>query len=388
MRLGKKLVCAIMGAALAGAILAGCGGGGSQGASEPSAEGTGENEYTLQAPTGDRTVMDIRIISKSLGNPFYEETFRGAYDAANDMDVLLTTYGPEVETDIERQVELVREAVDADCDAIILAACDTASLAEPLTAAREAGIPVIGFDSGVPGDETGAVLATAATDNVKAGAKAADKMIADPGFQKAVLGADAGKPAVLAILAQDATSGSICERVDGFVEEAIKELEALDGLAGAVDVSGYERWTQPSESPAVVRIVVTVPPSSGEEDIQAAAQTIFETKDLAGIFAANQSAVNGILAASDGGKELDRTNGRYKNIIVAGFDGGEAQREAVAKGFLLGSVAQDPYQMGYQSVALALKAAQDQPVADIDTGSWWYDAENIDSEDISVLIYD
>lgn len=131
-----------------------------------------------------------------------------------------------------------------------------------------------------------------------------------------------------------------------------------------------------------------MPPSSGEEDIQAAAQTIFETKDLAGIFAANQSAVNGILAASDGGKELDRTNGRYKNIIVAGFDGGEAQREAVAKGFLLGSVAQDPYQMGYQSVALALKAAQDQPVADIDTGSWWYDAENIDSEDISVLIYD
>ena len=95
-----------------------------------------------------------------------------------------------------------------------------------------------------------------------------------------------------------------------------------------------------------------------------------------------------VLAASDGGKELDRTNGRYKNIIVAGFDGGEAQREAVAKGFLLGSVAQDPYQMGYQSVALALKAAQDQPVADIDTGSWWYDAENIDSEDISVLIYD
>ena len=365
MRLGKKLVCAIMGAALAGAILAGCGGGGSQGAPEPSAEGTGENEYTLQAPTCDRTVMDIRIISKSLGNPFYEEAFRGAYDAANDMDVLLTTYGPEVETDIERQVELVREAVDADCDAIILAACDTASLAEPLTAAREAGIPVIGFDSGVPGDETGAVL-----------------------FQKAVLGADAGKPAVLAILAQDATSGSICERVDGFVEEAVKELEALDGLAGAVDVSGYERWTQPSESPAVVRIVITVPPSSGEEDIQAAAQTIFETKDLAGIFAANQSAVNGILAASDGGKELDRTNGRYKNIIVAGFDGGEAQREAVAKGFLLGSVAQDPYQMGYQSVALALKAAQDQPVADIDTGSWWYDAENIDSEDISVLIYD
>lgn len=130
MRLGKKLVCAIMGAALAGAILAGCGGGGSQGAPEPSAEGTGENEYTLQAPTGDRTVMDIRIISKSLGNPFYEEAFRGAYDAANDMDVLLTTYGPEVETDIERQVELVREAVDADCDAIILAACDTASLAD------------------------------------------------------------------------------------------------------------------------------------------------------------------------------------------------------------------------------------------------------------------
>lgn len=181
MRFREKVLCAIMGFAMAGAMLSGCGrgGGGSQEAPVSSTEGTGENEYTLQAPSGDRTVMDIRIISKSIGNPFYEEAFKGAYDAANDMDVLLTTYGPAVETEIEKQVELVREAVDADCDAIILAACDTTSLEEPLTAAREAGIPVIGFDSGVPGDETGAVLATAATDNVKAGAKAADKMIAD-----------------------------------------------------------------------------------------------------------------------------------------------------------------------------------------------------------------
>ena len=99
--------------------------------------------------------------------------------------------------------------------------------------------------------------------------------------------------------------------------------------------------------------------------------------------------VNLKMLIARGRMRLHRCNyGRYKNSIVAGFDGGEAQREAVAKGFLLGSVAQDPYQMGYQSVALALKAAQDQPVADIDTGSWWYDAENIDSEDISVLIYD
>ena len=371
----KKALSVVLSLAIAGTLLAGCGGSGSssQPASNAGAAQTGDAAAT------DGGSMDIRIISKSFNNQFYQAAFKGANDAAADLGVTVTTNGPDVETNTSQQVEQVKAAVNAKPNAIVLAACDTDSLEETLTAAKEAGIPVIGFDSGVPGDTTGAVLATAATDNTNAGANVAQNLIADPAFQEAT---------VLGILAQDATSGSIVLRVNGFIEEAVKDLEALDGLAGAVDVSGQEKWTQPSAKPAKVKIVVTVPPSSSAADIQSASNTIFSTDNLVGVFAANQDAVNGVISATNDGTDLDKANGKYKDIFVVGFDSGTSQRQAVTNGQFLGSVTQDPYQMGYQAVTLAVKAANGEAVEDVDTGSKWYNAENIDSEEISVLLYD
>ena len=332
--------------------------------------------------------MDIRIISKSFNNQFYQAAFKGAADAAAKLGVKITTNGPDVETNTSQQVEQVKAAVNAGPDAIVLAACDTASLEETLDSAKEAGIPVIGFDSGVPGDTTGAVLATAATDNVNAGGNVAANLIADAGFQKAILKGTEKAPTVLAVLAQDATSGSIVLRVDGFIARALAALEALEGLAGSVSVSGQERWTKPSTNPEKVKIVVVVPPSSSAADIQAASKTIFAMDNLVGVFAANQDAVNGVISATNDGTDLDREDGTYKDIFVVGFDSGTLQREAIKDGQFFGSVTQDPYQMGYQAVGLAVRAANKESVSDVDTGSKWYNAANIDNEDIAVLLYD
>ncbi|MBQ3456865.1 MAG: substrate-binding domain-containing protein, partial [Synergistaceae bacterium] len=238
------------------------------------------------------------------------------------------------------------------------------------------------------GDTTGAVLATAATDNGKAGGNVAANLIADPGFQKAILKGTEKAPTVLAILAQDATSGSIVLRVDGFIAQALASLEALEGLKGAVSVSGQEKWTKPSANPEKVKIVVVVPPSSSAADIQAASKTIFAMDNLVGVFAANQDAVNGVISATNDGTDLDRADGIYKDIFVVGFDSGTSQREAIKDGQFFGSVTQDPYQMGYQAVVLAVRAANKEPVSDIDTGSKWYNAKNIDNEDIAILLYD
>ncbi|MBQ7215485.1 MAG: substrate-binding domain-containing protein [Synergistaceae bacterium] len=332
--------------------------------------------------------MDIRIISKSFNNQFYQAAFKGAADAAAKLGVKITTNGPDVETNTSQQVEQVKAAVNAKPDAIVLAACDTASLEETLEAAKDAGIPVIGFDSGVPGDTTGAVLATAATDNGKAGANVAENLIADAAFQKAILKGTEKAPTVLAILAQDATSGSIVLRVDGFIAKAVEALEALEGLAGAVSVSGQERWTKPAAKAEKVKIVVVVPPSSSAADIQAAATSIFAMDNLVGVFAANQDAVNGVISATNDGTDLDRKDGTYKDIFVVGFDSGTLQRDAIKAGEFFGSVTQDPYQMGYQAVGLAVRAANKEAVSDADTGSRWYNAENIDNQEIAILLYD
>ena len=348
----------------------------------------GDGNGNGNAGTSSDGAMDIRIIAKSYNSRFYQVAFKGAGDAAAELGVKITTNGPDVETNIAQQVEQVKAAVNARPGAIVLAACDASSLEETLTAAKEAGIPVIGFDSGVPGDTTGAVLATAATDNVAAGANVAHNLIADPGFQAAVLQGTESAPTVIGILAQDATSGSIVQRVDGFIAQAVSELESLNGLAGAVDVSGQQNWIQPSANPAKVKIVVTVPPSSSAADIQSASNIIFSTDNLVGVFAANQDAVNGVISATNDGTDLDKSTGKYKDIYVVGFDSGTSQRNAVKAGQFFGSVTQDPYQMGYQAVKLAVQAANGESVSDVDTGSKWYNAGNIDDEEIAILLYD
>ena len=53
-----------------------------------------------------------------------------------------------------------------------------------------------------------------------------------------------------------------------------------------------------------------------------------------------------------------------------------------------GSVTQDPVQIGYQTVELAIKAANGEEVEDVDTGAVWYNAENIEDEDVQPLLYE
>ena len=324
--------------------------------------------------SGDR--LKVVIISKSYQNQFYQAAFKGAKDAADKLSVDLETNGPDAESNVSQQVEQLAAAVNQHPDAIALAASQPDAVQDALVNAKSQSIPVIGFDS------------TATTDNVAAGGNVATNLAANEAFKAAVGAGTASAPAVIGVLAQDSTSGSIVQRVNGFVDALVAELEKIDGLAGAVDVSGQQQWTRPSASPAKAKIVVTVPPTTSQADIQSAAASILGTGGLVAMFAANQDGVNGVISATNDATDLDRAGGKYKDLLVVGFDAGKSQKDAVRSGAFLGSVTQDPYQMGYQAVELAVKAAKGETVADVDTGSHWYDASNLDNEDISVLLYD
>ena len=161
----KKLISVLIGAAMVTSMLTGCGSS-SAGSSAPAATAAPASVEAKESSApkdaaAEGEELDIRIIAKSFNNQFYQAAFKGADDAAADLGVKVTTNGPDVETNTAQQVEQVKAAVNAAPSAIVLAACDTDSLEETLTSAKDAGIPVIGFDSGVPGDTTGAVLATA-----------------------------------------------------------------------------------------------------------------------------------------------------------------------------------------------------------------------------------
>lgn len=350
---------------------------------------SGSSKTTLQSSSSSGDKKQVIVISKSFQNQFYQAAFKGAEKAGEDFNVTVTTNGPDAESNISQQVDQVAAAINKKPAAIVLAACDPQALESTLSKAKEKGIPVIGFDSGVPGDTTGAVVATAATDNTKAGAFVAENLCKDTNFQQKVLKGTEDKPTVIGILAQDATSGSIVLRTNGFIGEIVKDLEALDGLKGAVDVSGQEIWNKKSEKTAKVKVVITVPPSTSQADIQTAATTMLKTPNMVALFAGNQGAVDGIISATADGSDLDRTSGKYKDLIVVGFDAGAAQKLAVKNSAFLGSVTQDPYQMGYDAVKLASEIADGKKVdGDIDTGSKWYNKDNIGNEDIATLLYD
>lgn len=343
---------------------------------------------TLSACSGPDGRRKVILISKSYQNQFYQAAFKGARAAAAELGVRLETNGPDAESNVAQQVEQLAAAVNQEPAAIALAACQPVSVQDALTRAKDRTIPVIGFDSGIPEDDSGAVLATATTDNTAAGGNVATNLAQDEAFIRAVSAATTDSPAVIGVLAQDSTSGSIVQRVDGFVETMVAELGKSDELAGAVEVSGQQRWTSPASSPAKAKVVVTVPPTTSQADIQSAAASILSTSGIVALFAANQDAVNGVISATNDASDLNRSTGRYKDLLVVGFDAGKAQKDAVRSGAFLGSVTQDPYQMGYQAVTLAVRAADGQAVEDVDTGSHWYNADNIDDPMISELLYD
>ena len=44
--------------------------------------------------------------------------------------------------------------------------------------------------------------------------------------------------------------------------------------------------------------------------------------------------------------------------------------------------------MGYQAIKLAVEASEGKSVSDVDTGSKWYNWENIADPNIAILLYD
>ena len=115
----------------------------------------------------------IPLISKGFQHQFWQAVKQGADQAAAEFGVEVTFEGPDNETMVDRQIDMLSAALSRNPSAIGFAALDSQAATPLLQQAQEAGIPVIAFDSGVDSDIP---VTTASTDNVAAAALAADKM--------------------------------------------------------------------------------------------------------------------------------------------------------------------------------------------------------------------
>jgi ribose transport system substrate-binding protein len=316
-----------IGAAVAAAAFAltaaACGG------SSESGGGSGDQPY-------------IAIVSKGFQHQFWQAVKQGAEQEAAKQGVRISFEGPATESEVEAQVTMLTNALGRQPDVLGFAALDSRASSSLMQQAKSRNIPVIAFDSGVDSDVP---LTTVSTNNKAAAGEAAKHMAEALG--------GTGK---VGLVVHDQTSRTGQDRRDGFLEwmrTNAPGIQVLDPQYGGGDQA---------KSADITKAIIASNP------------------DLKGIYAANEGSAVGVLR---GVAESGKTG-----LTVIGFDSGTSQIEAIKNGQMLGAVTQDPIGMGKALVESAVKAIRGEQLPKvIDSGFYWYDKSNIDSQQIQPLLY-
>ena len=377
----RKLMAALLSTVMVVSALTACGGSGNKTSSTKSATSATSTTSTAKSSTAKSSAAasttsgskHIDVIAKGFQHQFWKAVELGTQNAAKEFGVEVTFQGPDNESAIAQQVEYLNTAIAKKPAAICLAALDTQASIPSIQSAMEAGIPIIGFDSGVPDAPKGAIKANASTNNAVAGALAADELYK---LIEAKI-KDAKEPVRIGVVAQESNSQSIVDRTKGFVDK-MTELCGADN----VSVEGHDSLKNEKAGAKVV-IDVGIPAEVKDVDAAAVASAILEKKDLIAIYGSNEFAANAIITANEG---LDKLGA--DKVIAVGFDAGKKLLDAVRAKTFAGAITQDPVQIGYQAVKLAVEAADGKSVSDVDTGAKWYNAENMDADDIKPCLYE
>ena len=305
------------------------------------------------AQEGEKT---IAVIAKGETHAFWQAVKAGAVKAGEEAGYKVTFQGPtsESESEVPNQRNMVQTALNnPNVKAIVLATIGTGFVDE-LTTAFEKKIPVVEFDSGLYANDADITegkdptIGLVATDNKKAGALVAENFYA---YLKAQNVLTNGYK--IGVIQHDSTATGI-DRAEGFVEK-INELAAADSIT--LDIQLEKKQNNAGEYKLAL--------SSLKEW---GAQAIYMT---------NEGVVNEVYP------EVKDQVDAYKSILFCGFDCGTNQYEWIKDGgatcaLLVGSVAQDSYTIGYESVKLAIAKLEGKEVKDVGIGGAWYTKENID----------
>ena len=300
-----------------------------------------QDEMAGPEPFADDAEIYVPIVSKGFQHQFWLAVKAGAEAKAEELNMEVNFIGPENESQVDKQIEMLQAEYDKNPDAVCFAALDSVAALPLLEQMQADGIPVIAFDSGVEGDIP---VTTAATDNVAAAALAAEKM-----FEAVGEGAQVG------VIVHDQTSRTGIDRTEGFIAKA----EELGLQIVGPDFGGGDQLKSTDLAKAMIQ----------------------GNPDIAGFFGGNEGSAIGVVNAVN---ELGRDD-----ITVIGYDSGSIQINAIKDGSMAGAVQQNPVGIGAKCVEAAAMALQGMEVPEmIDTGFLWADAETIDDEDVMAVLYE
>ena len=356
-------------------------------ATEESADSTAAEDPTAQFDgLKANEAYEFPMMVKSFQSTYWDAAQEGMKKASEELGVTYKAQGPNSESDIADQVNMINTAIGSNPVGLGLAACDTSSVQDALKTCAEKGIPVVTFDTGIADAPEGSVVCEVCTDNAQAGAVAAENMY---NSIKDVV-KDADGQVIIGEVNQDATAQNIQQRGTGFINKMIELLQA-DGKT--VAVSGNEFYVNAAEGAdadakdADVVIQVAVPAQTTVELCSTEAQAILSQENCIAVFGSNQVSAEGVLAANANLNVLgsDPANG---DVVGVGFDAGSIIKAAVKDGTFIGAVTQSPLMMGYYAIYALTAAANGQALQDVPTDGYWYDATNMEDEDIAPNLYD
>ena len=342
----KKVLSIVLAVAMLAVLLTGCG-------------GTG-------AESGDKT---IAVIAKGESHAFWQSVKAGAEAAGEKYGYKITFRGPASESakDLPSQMEMVQTALSNKATGIVLATIGE-GFVDLLTQAKDNNIPVVQFDSGIWANDVAALdaadknplVAHVATSNYLAAGTVAENFF--EAIKEDIAAAD---NYIIGVIQHDETQTGI-DRAGGFIDKFTELADA--------DASTKGKY----------KIEKEVKPGDADNAYKAALEALTE-KGAAAIFMTNEGVVKQVYDA------IGAAGTKYDAIKFAGYDAGTKQIEWMKKTTgpkLVGSVAQDSFQIGYQAVEQAVMAVEGKEITEkVDIAGAWWNAENVDEMIEKNLVY-
>lgn len=286
--------------------------------------------------------LEIGVVPKGISHQFWLTVKAGADAAGKEFNANITWQGPDKETEIDKQVNILEDMISSRKDAIVMAACDENGLTNVIKKAVAAKIPVITIDSGVKSDLPVTFIAT---DNI-AGAKAAAKELAR-------LIGNEGEVGLMPFVPGAATSEM---REQGF-KEGLKDF------------------------PNVKLVATLYCQSDVAKGMNATQDMMTANPNLKGIFAANEPGAIGAAQAI-------KAAGKAGVIKLVAFDGSDEEIALLKDGTVQALIVQNPYRMGYEGVKVAVDYLQGKPVEKrIDTGVTVVTMQNFNQPEVQKILY-
>lgn len=293
----------------------------------------------------------IAMIATNGSNPFYESIEKGAQKAVEDFNAVLgytgkdkinLSYAAPKDEDVIEQINIIDQFLDKAPDALCIAFTDASASKTQIEMAKNNGIKIIGFDTA---DDSNLTETLVATNNQMAASEAAKKLFEAIDYE--------GK---IAIVVHNSLTQTGQTRKQAIIDQMTQNYN--------------------DKKIQFVEIVYAAQEERSEKEILS--ELLEKHDDLAGIICTDLQTTEMVI---DYVKDFESTP-----LKIVGFDTSEKIISEVGK-LLVGTMAQDPYRMGYATVVAAARSIagmENEPL--ISTEHVWIDGENVESANVQGLL--